>query len=58
MRILMIEDDKELCENISLMLKASGYETDTCYTGSDGLFHKTLPMMPLFWIECCQKWMV
>ncbi|MCI9281864.1 MAG: response regulator transcription factor [Lachnospiraceae bacterium] len=38
MRILMIEDDKELCENISLMLKASGYETDTCYTGSDGLF--------------------
>ena len=38
MRILMIEDDKELCENISLILKTSGYEIDICHTGSDGLF--------------------
>ena len=38
MRVLIIEDDKELCDNISLTLKASGYETDVCHTGRDGLF--------------------
>lgn len=38
MRILMIEDDKDLCKNISLSLQKSGYETDCCHTGADGLF--------------------
>ena len=38
MRILMIEDDKDLCRNIVLALKQSGYETECCHTGSDGLF--------------------
>lgn len=38
MRILIIEDDKELCENISLTLRSSGYETDICHSGKDGLF--------------------
>ena len=38
MRILMIEDDKDLCKNITLSLKQHGYETDCCHTGSDGLF--------------------
>lgn len=39
MRVLMIEDDKDLCRNIRLMLEASGYETDCCYSGDDGLFN-------------------
>lgn len=38
MRILMIEDDKDLCQNISLALKHSGYDTEYCHTGTDGLF--------------------
>ena len=38
MRILMIEDDKDLCQNITLALKQSGIQTDCCHTGSDGLY--------------------
>lgn len=39
MRILVIEDDKELCRLICLALNEAGYETDHCHTGSDGLFY-------------------
>lgn len=39
MRILMIEDDKELCSLVCLALKQAGYETDFCHTGNDGLFY-------------------
>lgn len=37
MRILLIEDDCELCDAISFHLKKSGYEVDYCYDGNDGL---------------------
>lgn len=30
MRILMIEDDKQLCDAVSIQLHAEGYETDIC----------------------------
>lgn len=39
MRILIIEDDQDLCRLISLALEQSGYSTDACRTGSDGLFY-------------------
>ena len=39
MKVLMIEDDQELCQLVCLALKEAGYETDTCHTGSDGLFY-------------------
>ncbi len=39
MRILMIEDDKDLCLNIKLALNAAGYETECCHSGDDGLFY-------------------
>ena len=39
MRILIIEDDKELCSLICFALNRAGYETDSCHTGSDGLFY-------------------
>lgn len=39
MRILVIEDDRELCQLICLALNQAGYETDDCHTGSDGLFY-------------------
>ncbi|RKJ07135.1 DNA-binding response regulator [bacterium D16-54] len=38
MRILMIEDDKDLCQNITLTLNQSGIQTECCHTGSDGLY--------------------
>lgn len=39
MRILIIEDDRELCTLLSISLVQGGYETDVCYTGNDGLFY-------------------
>ena len=39
MRILIIEDDKELCCLLNISLIQGGYETDICHTGSDGLFY-------------------
>lgn len=39
MRILVIEDDKDLCRLICLALGDAGYDTDHCHTGSDGLFY-------------------
>lgn len=38
MKILIIEDDKDLSSLVSMALKEAGYETDVCHTGSDGLF--------------------
>lgn len=35
MRILMIEDDRQLCDAVCIQLQADGYETDACYNGID-----------------------
>lgn len=37
MRILLIEDNKPLCQNITRQLKKEGYDIDYCYDGLDGL---------------------
>lgn len=37
MRILLIEDDHELCDALAFHLKKEGYEVDCCYDGEDGL---------------------
>ena len=39
MRILIIEDDQDLCRFIALTLEQSGYATDNRHTGNDGLFY-------------------
>ncbi len=39
MRILLIEDDKDLCQNIKLALTSAGYETECCHSGDDGLLY-------------------
>ncbi|SDM81697.1 response regulator transcription factor [Acetanaerobacterium elongatum] len=39
MRILMIEDDKDLCAAVIQQLRQAGYETDTCHNGEDGLYY-------------------
>jgi len=37
MRILLIEDDKDLCQAISFALSKDGYDVDVCNEGDDGL---------------------
>lgn len=39
MRILLIEDDHDLCEAVSLQLKKNDYDTDICTAGTDALFY-------------------
>lgn len=37
MRILMVEDDKKLCEAVCYRLEQEGYTVDVCNDGDDGL---------------------
>lgn len=37
MRLLIVEDERELCDTISKSLYESGYEVDTCYDGDEAL---------------------
>ena len=37
MRILLVEDDCELCDAVSFHLKKAGYDVDYCYDGEEGL---------------------
>jgi Response regulators consisting of a CheY-like receiver domain and a winged-helix DNA-binding domain len=41
MRILIIEDDRDLCSIIEYQLKKNGMEADFCYDGEDALFYGT-----------------
>ena len=37
MRILIIEDNVELCTSLAFQLKAEGFQVDICHDGEDGL---------------------
>lgn len=37
MKLLIVEDEKRLCETIAKYFKAEGYSIDTCHDGSDAL---------------------
>lgn len=39
MRLLLIEDDEELCEAVAVHLKKDGYEVDICYHGQDAAYY-------------------
>ncbi len=39
MRILVIEDDKELCSILEYQFRKNGMEADFCYDGEDALFY-------------------
>ena len=39
MKILVIEDDRDLCRLICRSLVQSGHKADSCHTGTDGLFY-------------------
>ena len=35
MRLLIVEDEKELCDTVAKRLYSAGYEVDTCYDGNE-----------------------
>lgn len=37
MKLLIVEDEKRLCQTVSKHLKAEGYVVDTCHDGADAL---------------------
>ena len=37
MRILIVEDERALCDMLAKSLKRKGYETDVCYDGESAL---------------------
>ena len=39
MRILLIEDDLDICQAIEVQLNKEGYTTDICTNGEDALFY-------------------
>lgn len=39
MKLLLIEDDKDLCETISRQLNNQGYYVDSCHSGEDALLY-------------------
>lgn len=41
MRILLVEDDKLLCETVGTQLEQAGYQVDLCFCGDDALYYAT-----------------
>lgn len=39
MRVLLIEDDQDLCQALSFSLKNEGYLVDTCLRGDDAIYY-------------------
>ena len=39
MRLLIVEDEKQLCDTVAKHLYGAGYEVDTCYDGDEALDH-------------------
>jgi Response regulators consisting of a CheY-like receiver domain and a winged-helix DNA-binding domain len=38
MRILLVEDDKNLCDSLAFQLEKEGFTVDTCHDGEDSLY--------------------
>jgi DNA-binding response OmpR family regulator len=39
MKVLLIEDDKDLCEALSFKLKKEGYDVDVCFCGDEAIYY-------------------
>ncbi|WP_330672192.1 response regulator [Aminicella lysinilytica] len=37
MRLLIVEDEKQLCRNIAKYMKMEGYTSDCCFSGGDAM---------------------
>ena len=51
MRILLIEDDQELCHVLKISLEKAGYQTDICLTGTDALYYALQPVYNLIILD-------
>lgn len=51
MRILLIEDDWDLCEALRIHLEKEGYQTDLCQSGTDALFYALQPVYDLIILD-------
>lgn len=38
MNILLVEDDRDLCQAVRIALEQEGYQADLCHNGEDGLY--------------------
>ena len=57
MRILMIEDDKELAEITKLRLEKDNFTVDVCLDGAEGLYYMQENMYDLvIWTACFLLW--
>lgn len=52
MRILLIEDDRELCASLSCQLKNIGYTVDTCGDGADAFYYINQKIYDLILLDC------
>lgn len=51
MRILLIEDDKELCNALKISLENAGYQTDLCHSGDNALYYALEPVYDLIILD-------
>ena len=51
MRILIIEDDVELCSIIKAELEKEHFSVDCCKDGTDGLYHALQPVYDLILLD-------
>ena len=51
MRILLIEDDQQLCEALKLQLVHAGYQVDCVYHGADAAFYALQPVYDLMILD-------
>ena len=42
MRLLIVEDEKQICDAVAKSLYDAGYEVDTCYDGEEGNLYKRM----------------
>lgn len=58
MRILIIEDDKDLAQLTKLALEKENFTVDICLDGAEGLYYMQENMYDLyFWTACFLPWM-
>lgn len=51
MRILLIEDDHDLCFSLAFQLKKKGYMVDTCEDGEDAEYYTNQPIYDLILLD-------
>lgn len=51
MKILLVEDDKELCTILQMHLNQAGYETDICHSGTEALIYASDTFYDMFLLD-------